>query len=36
MVLMLPLQFTAALPLAVGGYAVAVIALGVTMIEEAR
>jgi hypothetical protein len=36
MVLLVPLQFTAALPLAVGGYAVAVMALGVALIEEAR
>ena len=35
MVLMVPLQFTAALPLAVGGYALAVMALGVALIEAA-
>lgn len=36
MVVMLPLQFTAALALAVGVYAVAVIALGVALIEAER
>lgn len=36
MVVMLPLQFTPALALAVGVYAVAVIALGVAMIEAGR
>jgi hypothetical protein len=35
MALMVPLQFTAALPLAVGGYAVAVMALGAALIEAA-
>ena len=34
MVVMLPLQFTAALPLAVGIYAVAVIALGIALAQE--
>lgn len=36
MVVMLPLQFTAVLPLAVAVYAAAVIALGAAMIEAAR
>ena len=36
MVVMLPLQFTVALPLAVGVYAAAVIALGVAMIGAGR
>jgi hypothetical protein len=35
MVLMVPLQSTAALPVAVGGYALAVMALGVALIEAA-
>jgi hypothetical protein len=34
MVVMLPLQFTAALPLAVGVYAIAVIALGIALAQE--
>lgn len=34
MVAMMPLQFTAALPVAVGVYAVAVVALGLAMIVE--
>ena len=33
MVLMIPLQFTAALPVAVGVYAVAIIALGVAVLD---
>lgn len=34
MVLMIPLQFTAALPVAVGGYAVAVIAFGASLLHR--
>ena len=34
MVAMMPLQFTAALPVAVGVHAVAVIALGIALVEE--
>lgn len=36
MVVMMPLQFTAALPLAVGVYALAVIAFGIALIEAGR